>query len=157
MNVAPKNRKRGADFEEIFKRIAGFQHVLVLHNWLTARYTFYKGSTHLQVVKGELDFRMIKRNGDVAYIDCKCYQDVKFNYSMLDEHQINRAVLYNEWNVPSGFVVMFVPVNRLVFFTGQMIAKKGPGNSFGYQEGILLGTMTKCDMELIFKSRGSRP
>lgn len=157
MSVVVDNRKRGADFEEIFKKLAGFQGILVLNNWLTGRYIFFKGQRQFQVIKGELDFKAIQRDGTVAYIDCKCFLDERFPYSVLDQHQIDRALMYGEWNVPSGFVVMFMKVNKLVFFTGLMISRKGPGSSFGWEDGIQLGSMTKCDLNIIFKKRGSRP
>lgn len=143
------NRVEGKSFEEVFFLHAQYSGLLPTKNHLTA---FYLPGGRVKVVKSELDFRLIRReDGRVAYLDCKSFKDSFFVFSDLDEKQVERAILYNECNVPSGFVVYFRSVNRVAFFSGQDIAAKGPRARFDVSEGRFLGRIEKLDLKRIME------
>lgn len=134
--IASDNRDSGSAFEDLFFKQAQRNGLLVIKNHYTAKFT-YKG--RLQIVKGELDFKMISQQGDVGYFDCKSYDGEYFTYSQIDEDQLKRAITYNNWAVPSGFVVWFRKVNLIVFFSGHVIARKGARERFDMEDGLVLG------------------
>ena len=139
-----KNKTIGKQWEEIFIKQAQSNGLLVLRNYLTCRF-LYKG--RVQVVKGELDFKLINRDGRVGFFDAKSFAGDSFVYSNLEENQINRAALYNEFLVPAGFVVFFRKLNRIVYYSGSIIARKGARSNFQASEGISLGTYVKFDLK----------
>lgn len=61
-------------------------------------------------------------------------------YSQINEEQLKRSIQYNSLNVPAGFITHFRDTDKVVLLTGEKINSKGPGNSFGPEDGILLGT-----------------
>lgn len=148
------NRVAGSEFEAIFVKRALSNGLLVIKNHLTCKFT-YNG--RLQVVPGELDFKLVSAAGTVGYFDCKAYESDHFTYSQIETTQIDRAVVYNNWRVPSGFVVWFRPENAVVFFTGHMIAQKGPGNRFKSNEGYRLGGFETFDLNTVLRPKKGRP
>lgn len=118
-------------------------------NHLTA---FYIKGSRPKIVKSELDYRLINQNGRVAYVDCKNFQDDHFVYSQIDQEQIDRAVIHNQWNVPSGFVVWFRKVNKVEFFSGSYVLRKGPGTRFCAGDGIPLGRFERFDLNRLFSA-----
>lgn len=138
-----QNRDNGKAFETLFVKQAKFNGLLALKNPLAAQYT-YNG--RLQPLPGDLDFKLIDHQGNIGYFDCKSFDGESFSYSALKEHQIERAVLYNEWCVPAGFVVCFRASRQVVYFTGIQIKEKGPGNSFEATDGRFIGHFENFDL-----------
>ncbi len=152
VNSGPQNKRTGSSFEDVFFRQAQLQGFLILQNHQEARFT-YNG--RLQPIKGELDFKMIK-NGVTGFFDCKSFASDKFSFSAIEEHQAERSKLYNEWNVPSGFIVYFRQSNAVCFFSGTVINKKGPGSSFSQSDGLLLGSIFEFRLDGLFLSRSKK-
>ncbi len=146
---APENRNQGASFEDVFFKIAQLQGFLILKNHTSCR--FVPGGRAIVIKEGELDFKLINSDGVTGFFDCKSYQDDFFTFSQLDEKQIERSLLYNEWNIPSGFIVYFHKTNMVVFFPGHIITKKGPRSRFDITDGIGLGSIFKFDLHRIMK------
>jgi len=144
-----RNKNRGLDFEHIFQKKALREGYNILKNHLTAFWIPFP-RRQLKVIKGELDFRMFDRKGRISYLDCKTFNTDHFVYSVLDEHQINRACLYNDWNIASGFIVYFMPLDKVVFFSGHAIKRKGARSSFRPEDGKLLGGLVGMRVSLIF-------
>lgn len=147
MIVARENREEGKIFEELFFKQAQRNGLLVMPNYLTCRYT-YNGRT--QILPGGLDFTLIK-NGVVGFFDCKSFADDHFTFSTLSEHQVKRAVLYNDNRVPAGFVVWFRKIDLVVFFSGHAIECKGPGTRFYTEDGQTLGRFDNFDLKPILE------
>jgi hypothetical protein len=143
MARAVANKQTGSAFEDLFFKQAQRNGLLVIKNYISAQYT-YKG--RLQAVPSDLDFKLISQLGQVGYFDAKTYQEDHFVYSQLEEHQLARAVLYNNWSVQSGFVVWLRKVNLVVFFSGHVIARKGPGSRFKFEDGLVLGRWENFDL-----------
>jgi hypothetical protein len=146
MSNGPSNKRAGTSFEDIFSRQAQLQGFLVMPNHTPCR--FIPGGRAIPI-KGELDFKLIDQSGRVGFFDCKSFQEDFFTYSDLDEKQIERAVLYNEWSVPSGFVVYFRKTNQVYFYNGHVIDLKGPRERFDKSDGISLGTIFKFRPSII--------
>lgn len=147
MHAVSHNKQNGKIFEELFKACAKRQGLLCIQNHLTARMV-YKG--RLQVVPGELDFKICSQDGRVAYLDCKSFGKSYFTFSDLSRpHQVERAVLYNDFKVPAGFVVWFRPTNQVVFFSGKLIQNSGRGARFLPVNGQLLGRFEDFDLRQI--------
>lgn len=141
-----ENQVVGKQFEELFFRQAQRSGLLPLKNHLACRF-LYGG--RVQVIKGELDFKLITQEGRTGYFDCKSYQDDHFTYSMIEPKQIERSQLYNDWNVPSGFVVWFRKANAVCFFPGRAIALRGPGSRFERKDGIFLGRFENFNLKAV--------
>jgi hypothetical protein len=146
LGVIQKNKDFGSFFEELFLKEARRSGFFAIKNHLTARFV-YAGK--LQVIPGELDFTLIDRQGRVGFFDCKAFDTDFFSYSRLDEHQIARAVTYNNWRVPSGFVVWLRKPNRVILYSGHIIARNGPRSRFEVQDGLCLGRYERFDLRPI--------
>lgn len=140
------NREQGKIFEELFLKQAQRLGITCLRNYQTCRFLF-KG--RVQVIPGQLDFTLITQDGKVGFFDCKTFDSNHFTFSQLTEHQVIRSVLYNDNQVPSGFVVWFRPINSIVYFTGLTIAFKGSGSRFNSSDGIYLGRFEQFNLNII--------
>lgn len=145
---AEKGRTEGSAFQDLFEKQSKRNGLLAIRNHYTAKYQ-YSGT--ISVVKSELDYKLINQKGSVGYFDCKSFQQDHFTYSMIDEKQIERACLYNEWNVRSGFVVWLREINRVVFYSGHIIKGRGPGNRFESHDGLHLGKFESFDLRLLLR------
>lgn len=145
---ATDNKLTGSSFEDLFKKQAQRNGLLALQNHLTAR---MMGAGHLTLIKSELDYKLINQDGAVGYFDCKTYGRDFFYFSQIEEKQISRSVLYNEWNVPSGFIVWFRKSNSINFYTGREINAKGAKARFEPSEGVKLGTFENFDLKGLLK------
>ncbi len=146
---APDNRDQGASFEDVFYKQAQLQGFLILKNHTTCR--FIPGGRAIVIREGELDFKLITNEGRTGFFDCKCFQGDSFTYSMLDEKQIERSLLYSEWNIPSGFIVYFMKTNKVYLFRGDHIYGKGPRSRFDHADGKLLGTIFQFKINHVMK------
>jgi hypothetical protein len=145
--IADDNRLEGKVFEDLFFKHAQMSGLLALKNHLQAKATW---GGNFQVIKSDLDYRLITQDGRVGYFDCKSFKKDFFIYSELKEAQVTRAALYNEWNVPSGFVVFFREKRAVCFYTGLEIAAKGERSRFSFDEGQILGGWENFDLKLLF-------
>lgn len=137
-------REEGKAWEQAFKARGGSNGLLVLKNELSAHYI---GGGGVRVTKADLDFRVIRRqDGRIGYFDCKTYHDGFFTFSDLNEKQVERAVLYNECNVPSGFIVWFRTLDVVSFYSGQVIQEMGSGTRFRPVMGRILGSLQDFDL-----------
>lgn len=143
------NREMGKSFEEIFKKRAQSNGLLPFKQGLSAKYVY---GGRVQVEKSDLDFKLISRGGTVAYVDSKAFSEERFPYSALTEHQRDIAALYNDWSVPAGFVIWFFKFDKVVFYSGYTIKKKGPGTSFGFEDGLELGSTQEFDLRPILSA-----
>lgn len=146
-STADSNRIRGKFFEEVFERFALSQGLLPVRNMLSAR---PMGNNRWQPIKSQLDFNLYRRGGTVAVIDCKSFQRAFFTYSEIDEKQLHRAINFNRFGIPSGFLVWFRQTNKVSFFSGLIIQKKGSGCRFVPQDGIPLGKWERFVLTPIF-------
>lgn len=143
------NREAGKDFEDVFQQRANTQGLLPIRNYPQCKIT-YNGRA--QIIKGRLDWDLIRNDGRVAHVDCKNFSSDFFTYSSICEHQLKRAIILGSWHVPSGFVVLFQPTNQVVYFTGHSIQQKGPRSRFEAIDGRVLGTIVNFDLKLIYSS-----
>jgi len=146
--MSSENQQQGKIFETLFFKQAQRLGITVIKNHQACRVIF-KG--RVQLIKGELDFKLITQNGRVGYFDCKTYSENYFTYSEIDKDQLERSILYNELNAPSGFVVWFRPENKILFYSGKSIQKLGPRSRFDSSNGILLGRFEQFNLNMIIK------
>jgi len=144
---AEKSRSVGKSFEDIFKRQAQIQGVFIEKN-PTACKLGWNGRP--VVIEGELDWKLILK-GITGFFDTKTFDKPKFTYSSIKEHQIERAALYDELGVPSGFVVWFREINKVVFYKGAVIKAGGARTSFTPADGKILGSWFDFSIKELFK------
>lgn len=142
------NQRLGKEFEEVFKKRAQSNGFLAEKNNLTARYL---PNGRVKVLKSDLDYRLTSQNGRIGYFDCKSFIGDSFIYSDIDPDQLKRAINYEYWKVPSGFIIWFRKVNRISWFSGHLIMRKGPRTSFKPEDGILLGSLESFDLKPLLK------
>lgn len=154
-NVAHRNntnRIRGKTFETLFERMGTYSGLLVRNNPLSCR--VLPGGRLLRI-RSNLDFTVINRLGDVAFVDCKNFESDAFTYSQINDKQLALATLYNQWNVIAGFCCWFRQTNRVGFFSGNVITKGGSGTRFTLCQGLDLGSPEALNLGLIFLSAPS--
>lgn len=118
-----------------------------LKNELSARIL---GNGKAKVIKSDLDFRLIRRDGRVSYIDNKSFTGAYFTYSQINAAQLKRALVYESYNVPSGFVVWLKAASKVVFYRATIIYAAGPKTRFTCADGIVLGEPFSFDVNGIF-------
>ncbi len=141
---AGDGRLDGKFFEECFERFARYCGLFPKKTELSARRI---ANGRVITLKSDLDYRLANRQGRVGYFDCKNFKGARFEFSDIDEDQLDRAVELNEWNVPAGFVVWFRGVNRISFFSGLRIRSGGHRTSFGPADGLPLGSLETFDLK----------
>lgn len=139
-----ENRRQGRYFEELFFKQAQKLGLLALPSYLACKMSY---AGQLMLIPGDLDFKLVQERV-TGFFDCKCFDADHFNYSALDQHQIERATLYNERKVPSGFVVLLKKTKNVYFYSGQSISKRGQGSMFSPADGVLLGPWYEFDLRL---------
>lgn len=141
-----ESRDHGRVFEELFLRQAQRNGLLAKKNEPPAR-RIYGG--RLQQIKGSLDYMLVNQRGRLGFFDCKSFGVERFVHSALDEDQVETAQLLNDWNVPAGFVVWFRPLDKIVYITGFTVCARGPGESFGPDDGRWLGGFADFDLKRV--------
>jgi hypothetical protein len=131
-----RNEQIGKQFEELFSKQCRWNGFLPIRNYLSCRFLF-KG--RVQVIKSQLDFTVVSKEGRVACVDCKSFQHDFFTWAQIPIEQIERAQTLNEWNVPSGFVVLFRPSLQVVFYSGVCLNLRGQRTRFTPDMGLRLG------------------
>lgn len=131
-----ENRIAGARFEAVFVHRAGVTGHLAIKQHLQHRYL---PGGKAQAFKSELDFSLIEKTGRISFLDCKSFGTHKVAKSQLDASQVSRAVLYNQYNVPAGFVVELRPLGKVVFFSGMKVWRLPRGKSLTIDDGAYLG------------------
>lgn len=146
------NKVEGSQFELLFQKTAKLQGFGVHKNKLSCDII---GPGAYRPVKSELDWLLIdpKDRGRVSYVDTKCFLDDHFVYSVIKQHQIDRAVWFNDFGVTAGFAVWFKSVNRVVFFSGKLIRFFGERNRFSHDQGVLLGAIHNFDIRRIYEAK----
>jgi hypothetical protein len=147
------NRLNGSAWEEIFLRQARSKGLLAIKVPLSARII---GPKRVLPIKSFLDYQLIRRDGRVSFLDTKTYAD-KFTYSEVNPSQLEKASLYEEWGIPSGFVVWFRKSNDVSYFSSEVIKRVGPGHSFTKDMGLCLGQIANFDLNRIFMAARSCP
>lgn len=130
------NRIKGAQFESLLICRAGASGMKALRNELSFR---YQRGGKIRPIRADLDFRVLRKDGRIAYVDTKSFNALSFTYSQIDHHQLRRALCYQEYNVPAGFVVWLEPLRQVVFYSGRTLWNHGARTRFGPKHGILLG------------------
>jgi hypothetical protein len=144
-------RLEGKSFEELFMLLARLNGLFVQQSLLTAR--MLPGGK-LRVIPGELDFKLATREGAVGFFDAKSFDSDKVMYSQLSSHQVERSKLYNEWNIPSGFVVFLRRTKSVFFFSGNQVAE-ARGTSLKPEEGLFLGPWNNFSPKLLLQKKGA--
>lgn len=138
------NKDSGKQFEFLFYKQAQRSGFLAQKNDLSCRII---GKGKLIPIKSELDFKLISQDGRVGFFDCKSFAGDHFYTSDIDKKQIERATLYKEWGVPSGFVVWFRDLNKVCFITGGKI--RYIGGKITPEDMLCLGRFEHFDLSLI--------
>jgi hypothetical protein len=131
-----KNRLSGAHFEAVLVHRAGCCGLWAIKQPLSFRYL---PGGKIRPMRSELDFALVRRDGKIAYIDCKSFEGRSFARSTLNRAQVARAAAWNAYNVPAGFVVHLRAADLVVFYSGMQIAKSLRGSGFGADDGLVLG------------------
>lgn len=145
-----KNRLEGKSFEEVLQYQAKRCGLLVQKNHLSAKYI---AGGKVKIEKSNLDFMLANQQGRVAFVDAKSFEGSSFNFSMISENQLKRAALYNEYSIPSGFVVFFRTDQVVCFFSGKYIQMIGARNSINVTQGTYLGKLWNFDLGLVFTTK----
>lgn len=145
------NKREGAQFEAQFAARCGVDGLKALKNPLAFKYL--KGG-RIQPIRCDLDYRVLRQDGRVAFIDTKCFDAAHFTYGMLETHQIQRAICYAAWQVPAGFVVYLKGCQKIVYYTGATIGTLGPRTRFTVSHGHVLGVPYDFDTSGIFRAHG---
>lgn len=103
-------------------------------------------------LRAELDFALITPQGRVAYVDAKSCSGKSYPRSALTPHQVRRAYVYNQYNVPSGFIVEFRQHDAVVFFCGLRAHALRAGQSLQPADGLHLGHSLRFSLRPVFEA-----
>jgi len=145
------NKAQGAQFEKLLVARAGVSGCRALKNELSFRYL---AGGRIRPIRADLDYRILRRDGRVAYIDTKCFDAEHFTFSQIDADQLRQSIAYNHYNVPSGFVVWLKAAGIVVYYPGAMLMSQGPKTRFVKSHGYALGAPYTFDVSLIFTAHG---
>ena len=126
---------------------AGVDGMLALKNELAF---VYRAGGDMRPIRADLDFRLIKSDGKVAFVDTKSFAGEYFTYSQLDPRQLQRALVYATHRVPAGFVVWLNKADQVVFYSAHVVAEAGPGSRFTAAQGVLLGGPLTFSLQGVF-------
>lgn len=141
----------GNFWEKLFSDEARREGLLIEKNPLSCK-ILWKGK--LELLPSRLDFNLADTDGEHGFFDCKCFAHDHFVYSQIDTSQLDQALLWNEWNVPAGFVVFFRQTQEVVYFSGYEIARAGPGSRFSRDEGLVLGRWDRFNLRPVLARPG---
>lgn len=144
------NRIRGKFFEEALQVHARLRGFFIRKNELTAKFISKKQTL---ILKSELDFTIIRKDGRVGFFDCKAYDDDFFTFSKIPDAQLKRSADYVLWNVPSGFFVWFRKINDVRFYPGDMIQRIGKNRRFTATMGVPCGRIEGINVGIAFIPR----
>lgn len=143
-----KNRSNGKHWEDVLFKRAQMNGLLPKRNYLTARFIF---KNKYKIMKSNLDLTIISPAGLVGFFDAKSFDKDYFTFSTINPDQVTTASEYNQWRVPSGFLVLFRTINKVVFFSGFEIKAGGPHFRFDHTMGLYLGRLENFDLKLLFQ------
>jgi len=126
---------------------AGVDGLKALKNHLSFKYL---PGGRIQPIRADLDFRVLRRDGRVAYVDTKSFDAAFFTFSQLEPHQIQRALQYDAYSVPAGFVVYLKPLGQVYYYPAHAVISKGPRSRFAPKDGHLLGAAYAFTPGIIF-------
>jgi len=141
------NKAQGARFEALFAARCGVDGLKALKNPLSFKYL---PGGRIQPIRADLDFRVLRRDGRVCYVDTKSFDEEAFTFSQLETHQIQRAMQYDSFKVPAGFVVLLRPLDRVFYYPAHVIFCHGPRTRFLPSHGHPLGLSLSFGPGLIF-------
>lgn len=130
------NKAKGLQFEKILVVRAAASNMWAQKNELSFR--FLKGGA-IRPIRADLDFKVIRKDGRIAMVDCKAFEGDTFGFSAIEKHQLHRACTYHQWGVPAGFVVLHAQKKLVVFYPGWLLASLGRGSSVSPSHGRALG------------------
>jgi penicillin-binding protein-related factor A (putative recombinase) len=136
----------GTTFEKLFERQCQLAGLWAFSNDIRAK-RGWKGK--LVELKSNLDYTVMRRGGGVGFFDCKTFDHPHFTFSEIPEHQLELARRYNEFGIPAGFVVWLRPINAVSFFSGWLVASRGPGSRYVPLDGRMLGSWERFDPALL--------
>lgn len=142
MHQANKNRIAGKRFEQMFQHRAQLSGLLCVRNEPAFR---WMPGGKVRPVKSELDFTLVTRMGQTAFVDTKSFDTERTNRSALSPAQVQRAYRYNLWRLAAGFVIEFVPLGQVYFFSGIQMHCLPSGQPILPSSGILLGASSSFD------------
>ena len=143
-----ENRASGKHFELLFRAQCERLGYLVVKNDLSARHL--RGGK-VRLLKSQLDFLVITREGRCGLFDCKSFEGSYLTRSQLNDQQVERAYLYNEFNLPAGFIVWHRETNKIVYYKGELIVKIGSKARFDPSNGTPLGEIFRFDISIAMK------
>lgn len=143
------NKHAGAAFERIFLWRASIGGLLAQKNELSFRYAH---GGKVVPIRTNLDFTLIDRDGRHAYCDTKSFDKPHLTLSMIDKHQLARALTYAKWNVAAGFVVWLKPLGRVVYFSGALLGQVRPRSRVLHSAGVDLGSYADFSLLPIFST-----
>lgn len=145
--MVARNKVQGSNFEAILRGRAGAGGFKALRNELAFRYA---PGGRIVPMRADLDFRILSPSGKVAFCDTKVVATPYFLPSRMDRHQVARAMVYNAYRVPAGFVVLFTQSELVSFFTGQQIGRAHAKVRFTPAMGTPLGRLASFSLADVF-------
>lgn len=145
-----RSQKIGSGFEGFFEASCNRQGFSWIHIPLGARIygrdRFGKPLTHL--VKAPFDYAIAGiLNGlpVAAYIDTKTVAGKSFPKSNIDDNQIDNLVNFERMGHPSGYLIYFREVQKIVFVSAALIKEKN--SVIKPQDGKELGDLFDFDLK----------
>jgi penicillin-binding protein-related factor A (putative recombinase) len=148
-----KARNEGKGFENVFKARCYQERVLPVQNGLESTWGKRGFKWVLVPKKSKPDFDLFW-NGRAAVVDVKSTDDLYFSYSLINRDQLEKLILIGE-QIPSGYVVCFRSLHKVIFFSWKELMLCRPGTSLEDKNGLYLGDLMSFSVKPIFSTFGS--
>lgn len=144
-----KAKTSGDEFENLIQSVGAIKKIKVIKIPSGARYVKTKTGLALAKARSPFDFILLK-NGKAAFIDAKSINAERFPKSLITHHQALTLKDCELQGFPSGYLIYFRPLNRVVFFASQTLLTLPAGKSLTTADGLLIGSIYEMDLEKLF-------
>lgn len=141
--TGPQNRVIGQSFEDFLELQCRMKSVLFIKMPLGCRRV---GKNRLIPISTPFDYTIIK-DGVAAFLDCKSFTGSRVSHSMLTEHQVSSLYRIQEKGCRAGYIVWHRDINRVVFYSAEIMFKLRRGESLGPDDGLILGPCESFSIE----------
>ena len=141
-----KSRNNGLRFEAILL------HSAFKSGWTAMKLPEGGKQVHRKFIRVPVQFDFIfAKQGTVIFADAKTTIASSYAHSQITRHQVDELLRLEKAGTIAGYIINFETKNEVRFYPASQLDKLKHGESLNDQSGILLGSSSNIDLDLIVK------
>jgi penicillin-binding protein-related factor A (putative recombinase) len=108
-----------------------------------------------QAARAPCDY-LLAYQGRAALIDTKTYDCDSLDHSRLEAHQVMALKNMHDHGLIAGYVVWFRKINKVVFFSANILCTIKEDQALKPESGKLLGPIESMNLRSLFDNRSSK-